>query len=224
MKLRSLTLCSPPYLTAPRSAEVRVRIVLYGLGAFVGLGAFWVAALAWGTSPHGGLLPLAIAQTLLMFGAMSSIVTAAVSLVLLPFRRFRRIGLSLLAVCVLVWPCFRAFGYGWSRLRDQRFHEFAARAQPLVDALYAYERQHGQPATSLSDLIPAILPKVPDTGMGAFPAFNYYQGRELQEGGRWRLTVPVGATAFDWQHLEFRADQKYDVGYQRYGGWILIVG
>jgi hypothetical protein len=60
--------------------------------------------------------------------------------------------------------------------------------------------------------------------MGAFPAFKYYQGRELQEGGRWRLTVPVGATAFDWQHLEFRADQKYDVGYQRYGGWILIVG
>jgi hypothetical protein len=201
-----------------------VRAFLLSLGSLVGLGAFWLAALAWGTSPYGGILPLAIAQYLVMVAALLALVAAVASVTMLSFRRFRRRAGAVLAMGLCVWPCFMAFGYGTSRLQDRRFHEFATRTQPLVDALYAYERRHGQPAASLSDLVPAMLVDVPGTGMGAFPEFNYYQGRELQEGGRWRLTVPVGVTAFDWQHLEFRADQNYHGGYQRYGGWILIVG
>ena len=47
------------------------------------------------------------------------------------------------------------------------------RARPLVRAIDAFARDRGRPPMILGELIPAYLREVPDTGLGAFPAFEY---------------------------------------------------
>ena len=40
--------------------------------------------------------------------------------------------------------------------------EVRLRADPIVDALYAFQRDHGKPPGTLDELVPSYLPRLPD--------------------------------------------------------------
>lgn len=86
-------------------------------------------------------------------------------------------------------------------IRSGAFADLAERSQPLVDAVKAFERAHGQPPTSLAELVPDFLPAVPSTGMRAYPEFEYAVAdrRRNLDGNPWMLYVftPSGGINFD---------------------------
>jgi hypothetical protein len=178
----------------------------------------------WATSPYGESSLLAIVQFLVMAIAVPAVPAVGLALVMLPFRRVRRGAAGVLAVSLFYWPCFMASGRGVRAIRDVGFQQFASRSQGLVDAIHAYEATYGRAPSALADLVPTQLQQIPSTGMGAFPAFEYSDGRQPNDAARWRLMVPVGATVFDWEYLEYRPEHAYPSGAQRYGRWALIVG
>lgn len=47
------------------------------------------------------------------------------------------------------------------------------RAQPLIAAIAAFERDRGAPPPDLEALVPDYLPTLPGTGLGACPRFDY---------------------------------------------------
>ncbi|MBI5834526.1 MAG: hypothetical protein HZB16_19685 [Armatimonadetes bacterium] len=65
------------------------------------------------------------------------------------------------------------------------FERAAGRARPLVEALRAYHRDHGQSAPSLAALVPRYLPAVPGTGLVGYPQWRYEPANSVVE--RWQL-------------------------------------
>jgi hypothetical protein len=196
-----------------------MRRLLLGVSACFLMVVVWPGVFYLATSPYGSFWLLSIVE-LAVFGlAWLSLPTVVVSVGMLFFPRTRVHGLTLLAACLLLWPSMGVAAHSRMKLRDARFHAFAVRAQPLVDALCAFERANGRPPKMLTELVPAQLPSIPTTGMGAFPTFQYSDGGLPNDEGRWRLLVSTGALPWDWQSLEYRPSQDYPGLMARYGSW-----
>lgn len=142
--------------------------------------------------------------------------------VLMLFRSRRRSALIHLGMAVLFALSFA----GGQLLRYVVWrHEVecvTARGEPLVRAVHAFEAKHGRPPESLDQLVPAYLPEVPPTGIGAFPDFRYITGKaESYDGNPWVLIViPPIAAGFDT--LMYFPRQNYPA--TGYGGWLERVG
>ncbi len=115
------------------------------------------------------------------------------------------------------------------RIRMDAFKSLALRSAPLVQAIKAYELQHGRPPQSLVALVPAFLPQVPTTGMAAYPNYEYETGYSAADfhGNPWVLVVhtPSGGVNFD-QFLYFPLQNYPEHGYggrlQRLGDWAYV--
>ena len=112
----------------------------------------------------------------------------------------------------------------WIRL--SAFDHLALRSAPLVSAIRRYELDHGEPPPTLSALVPAYLPRVPRTGMMAYPDYQYHLGPDAHrsEGNPWALSVftPSGGINFD-QFLYLPLQNYPKMGYggslQRIRDW-----
>lgn len=99
------------------------------------------------------------------------------------------------------------------RIRMSGFLALAQRSAPLVEAIKAYEGEHGHPPPTLNSIVPDFLPSIPETGMGAYPQYRYYIDTEGRyHGNPWILEVftPSGFINFD----SFLYSPK-----QNYGSW-----
>ena len=122
-----------------------------------------------------------------------------VSLFLLPFRRSRRHGVTMLS-CGLVYVLI---GVGVFLLlipvRRYGFRLLSLRSHPLIEAIHDFTKTRGRPPENLDELVPDYLPKVPGTGMPAYPKYEYSTDRERWKGNPWVLYVncPSGGINFD---------------------------
>lgn len=101
---------------------------------------------------------------------------------------------------IRVWSLTAAiiFGQAWilraaerivlDGLARSEFSTVADRAQPILDALNAYQAEYLVFPNSLDDLVPAFLPAVPDTGLAGYPHFQY---RKSIGSADYELYVPV---------------------------------
>jgi hypothetical protein len=211
---------------ADRSWELRraLRPAAVAVLTWLAFCACWAASLWWGTSRWGLWIPLAMCQAMFMVVWVLAFLGLAVSLLLFLVRKTRPVASIAFQTCAFIALSGPFIGQSVFAIRNHRLRQFAGRAQVLVDAISAYEVANGHPPGDLRDLVPAHLPAVPHTGMGAFPEFFYSKGDSPYDRGRWRLAVDVGATPLDWEMLEYRPAQDYPERATRYGGWALIVG
>ena len=113
-----------------------------------------------------------------------------------------------------------------NHLRMAGMRECAARLEPLVVAVSAYEREHGAPPKEVAALLPRYLPSVPGTGLGAYPRVNYVastDGRADIYGNRWMLSVNTGYL-LSWDMLVYLPNgnyPRYDLGgpVERLAAW-----
>lgn len=107
---------------------------------------------------------------------------------------------------------------------------FANRSQSLITAIHSYEQQHSRPPDSLNDLVPDYLPAIPETGMGAYPEFEYYSGPDAQErfgSNPWALQVQTPSGGINFDVILYFPNQNYpETGYggslQRIGFWAYV--
>jgi hypothetical protein len=155
-----------------------------------------------------------------------------VALVLIVFERTRRSGLLFGAFCacyVITGIVGRHIG---RRIRMAPFRSLAERSDTLVAAITAFDRDHDAPPSSLADLVPDYLPKVPSTRLSAYPEYEYVAGkaaRNAYDGNPWALLVDTDGGGPGWFILVYLPAQNYsdvapyDSSVEHIGQWAYIM-
>ena len=149
--------------------------------------------------------------------AMPVAACAVVVLPLLLLRRSTRMLVLAWLIAALVYlPLALGGVFLGHRIRQWGFDQLALRSTPLVSAIHSYAEARGQPPSALADLVPAYLPRVPGTGMMAYPDYRYRVGTDAQEhdNNPWVLVIdtPSGGINFD-QFMYFPLQNYPERGY-----------
>lgn len=146
------------------------------------------------------------------------------------FARYRRRAAVLLFVSLLyIACCFAGIRLGY-QTRMAGMKAFTIRAGALLAAIQQYERDHLAPPESLQKLVPRYLPKIPFTGMGAYPEFQYSTGAECRKWyheNPWALSVLTSRGILNWDSILYFPRQNYpEKGYsgvlERVGDWAYV--
>jgi hypothetical protein len=198
-------------------------VALCALPVFVAPLVHFLAAAPYGSTVFLWLeLPLFLAFSLALGGMV-------VSLVLLINRRFRPVAIrTLIAAVILSAAVLMGIQWGW-HIRMTAFHRLAERSAPLIQAIRAYESQHGSPPRDLAALVPGFLPSIPGTGMAAYPEYGYFVSQDLseKEGNPWVIIIntPRGGINFDefmYFPLQNYPTKGYGGSLQRIRDWAYL--
>lgn len=150
----------------PKAIVRNVAIAAVAINSPV-LVAQWFALSAGGNTRFISLTSWLINPVLL------SLLLVPLLVFLLLKQELRRVVLVLLIGCMIYgfvgWSIF----YIASIYRMSRFADVAQQSEYLVDAIRRYEIDKGAPPARLDDLVPAYIPGMPETGLGAYPAYGY---------------------------------------------------
>ena len=116
---------------------------------------------------------------------------------------------------------------------DQRWltmEAMARRSQPLIQAIRAYERDHGSPPDGLDALVPDYLPKVPETGISVYPTYLYNRAEDgAGAGNPWQLRVPTPRrdSFLSFDRMLYLPKQNYELAHlrkpwQKCGDWVYM--
>lgn len=133
------------------------------------------------------------------------------SLIGLIFRRSRKICFVIFLCCIvylgIAMTCWRLA----DKLRMAAFYKLAERSEPLVRAIKNYKLKYGEPPGSLENLVPEFFPKIPKTGMGAYPEYEYMVGNKAQDFAKndWCLVVDTPSGGLNWDIFIYLPNQDY---------------
>ncbi len=203
-----------------------VRILRWLIGSLV-VGALingMIALGEWHTVTSSSGPDLRILQYYLFFPFAAAALAIPAGLIALAFKRTRRHSLLVAVFCISYVMTFVASLTLAKRVRIYGLHSVAERAQGLIGAIGAYEARYGKPPTSLENLVPEFLPSVPDTGIAAYPKFEYSIGdsEAARNGNPWMLYVSTPVTPLDWDMFVYFPNQNYPSS--GYGGTLERVG
>lgn len=137
-----------------------------------------------------------VISLLLLFGLAS--VISSLLVFLIRRSRYEPIRVLLISLCVVASVLIGLKGR--SLIRNFQFEDLADRSKPLIAAITHYQKDHGGPPTKLELLVPKYIKKIPYTGLGAYPDYEYNTpGTSLGQEASWELSVdcPVGFFKFD---------------------------
>ncbi len=168
---------------------------------------------------------IGLLEVAMVFAMLGVSITAAVSPILLLSHATRRAGLLAFAFSATLALTL----YGSLRLGNQLWHRMlfhvAERSEPLVAAIQTYAKEQGKPPKDLAALVPHYIASIPGTGMGAYPRYKYFVGKERSSNERnpWLLTIEM-FEPFQWDEFMYFPNQEYpDSGYgggfERIGTW-----
>lgn len=102
-----------------------------------------------------------------------------------------------------------------------QLERFVERSKPLVAALESYQAKHGEAASSLDDLVPGAIEKIPDDGICASTGFDY---RTAKDGSTWSLRLPIDVDAIEPIYLLYEPGHDYShvPVMERYGDWAYV--
>lgn len=181
------------------------------------INGFLVLAFYLSVAPIGTdvFVSVAMLAPLPLLGALLFI---PVALVLLFWRRYRTMALTLLVGSMI----YLVIGFGGLNLSFQVRHDgfisLAQRSRPLVGAIEFFEEKYGRPPALLNELVPEFLAAVPGTGIGASPIYEYsvVTDTSLYEGNPWILKVNTSSGIMNWDTFLYFPKQNYPLG--GYGG------
>lgn len=168
-------------------------------------------------------------EVILMLGApyLLGLLVATLALISSPLLLIRRSSRTLVLAWLLAGVVYLPLGMGGFVLglhvRHWGFERLAERSAPLVKAIHAYTEQRGQPPVSLTELVPDYLPRVPRTGMMAYPDYRYHAGTNAHryENNPWVLVVPTPSGGINFDQFMYFPLQNYPA--RGYGGSLVRI-
>lgn len=146
---------------------------------------------------HWSLLFLELPYELGLLAAVGVLLVAP----FLMLRRTTRVrAIAWLIAAIIYLPLAIGALLVGDRIRQWAFDRLAVRSAPLVSAIRNYAEARGAPPSLLSDLVPDYLPRIPSTGMMAYPRYQYYAGTNAHRynGNPWVLVIHTpGGMDFD---------------------------
>lgn len=149
-----------------------------------------------------------------------------VSLILLLFRGARSGAMQVLGCAFVLLLSVLIGGFAANGLRDHEFRMLGDRSMPLVNAIAKYERVNGRPPKELADLVPEYIQRIPGTGFGSYPDYEY-EVLEVDKPSPWELRVPCGVGMLNWDVFFYWPTKKYPDyiyggGVERMGDWAYV--
>jgi len=210
------------WITSPQALWRTPAILLFAhvTGMVI---ADWVTVVSWGFNL------VLVSATLTGFTAFGGLIGLLVSpFFLLSKARRRTASLTFLSslACLIEFAGGARLG---NQIRQRAFVELAERSRRLVNAIKNYKAQVGHPPQTLEELVPNFISKIPKTGLGAYPKYEYVAGEEAKRfaDNPWALYVftPSGGINFD-QFLYFPRQNYPNRGYggrpERIGDWAYV--
>jgi ABC-type transport system involved in multi-copper enzyme maturation permease subunit len=99
-----------------------------------------------------------------------------------------------------------------SVVRIRGFERLADRSRPLIAAVRRFEAENRRPPASLAELVPNYLAAIPNTGMAAYPKYEYVTGdRALEnyDGNPWAVWVETPSGGINWDIFLYYPRQNY---------------
>jgi hypothetical protein len=99
-----------------------------------------------------------------------------------------------------------------SKVRTRGFERLAERSRPLISAVRRFEVQNKRPPASLDELFPKYLAAIPNTGMAAYPNYEYVTGDKALEnydGNPWAVWVDTPSGGINWDIFLYYPKQNY---------------
>ncbi len=187
----------------------------------------WLDPLAWwlAFSPIRAVSTVGLCLTVVELISVIVLLAALGACVVCPvglfFRKYRAGALSWL-LCAVTFTAAFVGGLSWRvHIRATNLVRVIERGQPLVDAISAYQTEHGRPPATLDELVPRYIDRLPETGIGMWPEFGYWVGRPGQNhGNEWVLVVTPPNVPMGFDSMYYYPRQNYsDAGYDPIGNW-----
>ncbi len=131
-------------------------------------------------------------------GAMLAVVAAAgwvligAALYSLLIWSWRPFALSLLLVAAMSLGFVPGL-WSFQHLKLFGYDLLGHRSAPLIGAIHQFERERGGPPLTIADLTPRYLPSMPNTGMAAYPDYEYApEPGPCPNDNRWHVKVDAG--------------------------------
>lgn len=110
------------------------------------------------------------------------------------------------------------------QIRRYEFAQLAERSTPLTTAIKSFIQTENRLPKTLEELVPNYLSAIPQTGMGAYPEYDYVQAKNLSEYAKnnWILIVHCPRGLVNWDVFIYYPNSnypKYD-----FGGFIKPIG
>lgn len=142
------------------------------------------------------------------------------------FRSARSLGVGIVLGALIVCVPFVGVARFNAAYRSDAFRKLAERSAPLVAAIHRYYEDTGQPPPSLDHLVPVYIESIPETGMSAYPEYEYapkafhIDARE----NPWELWVNTSLGMLNWDRFVYFPSQNYPLEgesgfYERIGDW-----
>lgn len=137
-------------------------------------------------------------------------------------RSFARPAIAVgLVPLLLVYPSLALAKFA----RNVAFARLADRSSLLISAIQTYEKRHGTPPPNLAALVPEELPKIPSTGMRAYPRYVY--ARSDASAPRWELSVPCSTGGINADTFVYWPEENYPStngagDFERIGRWAYL--
>jgi hypothetical protein len=179
--------------------------------------AHYCAVSSWGTDV------LLAVSVFIVFPVLLALPTAVGASLLMMNAKCRRFAANLMVFCIFFLVLFWFAVQLGLEIRHYAFVDLARRSQPLVQAITDYETDHGSPPAQLSDLIPKYLPRIPATGIGAYPEYIYEAStpsvaqRSLFPNEPWALWVSTPTGILDFDMFIYLPSQNYHAWGQWFG-------
>lgn len=196
-----------------------------GLGAAIGIcsGGLSILAARAQVAEHG-FFEISMLSMFLVYPLLGAFGAVLPCLIMLFFRKTRNWAVLILLASIitltLTIPLMRLAG----RVRMRAFHQLEQRSVPLVDAILAYEADHGNPPETLDALVPKYISEIPSTRIGAYPAYEYVFGEEAKKwnDNPWVLYVKTPLGFLNWDMFIYFPKQNYPA--EGYGGSLERIG
>jgi len=153
-----------------------------------------------------------------------SVLAVPVSLFLLVFRKSRQYGITILTCALVYFLIGHASLRFSSSIRMNGFQQIAVRSEPLVNAIFSFAKKEGRPPASLGELAPKYMAKIPQTGMPAYPTYQYQSSTDTNRwhGNPWVLYVNCSSGGINFDMFIYYPLQNYPE--RGHGGWLERIG
>lgn len=165
---------------------------------------------------------LEVAGGFLLLGVLCALICG---LAMLCFAAGRQNGISVTAGAAAYLLALGLVLALWPDLRPRALAQVKTAGQPVVQAILAYEREHGAPPPDLEALVPRFLAAVPGSGLARGNGFSYYLPKEEEPGHRaeqgkleaapprqWQLSVNVCESLFRFSVFAYDPEQRAEKG------------
>jgi len=181
--------------------------LLLALGTPVLLGVVALYFESHSLQPQGSIVDAHLVGLVSIALSLLPIALMLIGFIALIYVRRRLFGVLLMASCIACVLAAFASTELRNSIRLSAFEQFAARAAPLVKAIEDYQRVRGHLPEKLDRLVPDYLSQVPETGLGAYPEFEYLVIVPDTETPTWGLTVEISGSPPE--RLLYRASGDY---------------